>query len=341
MQNPILSPLDILPSESGMEVACVMNPGAFKYNNKIWLIVRVAERPRELDNHTLIPMLDAEDKVSVVSYQKNDPKIDSSDARYVVYDKIYYLSTLSHLVLLCSDDGIQFYEPAGYTTRIFGKGHLESFGIEDCRVVEMEDSFFLTYTQVSSNGVGIGLMSTKDWKSINRLGMVFLPANKDCAIFGEKINELYYCFNRPSSMLFGGNYIWLSSSPDMIHWGQHHCLIKSRPGRWDSERVGAGASPIRTEKGWLTIYHGADRSHRYCLGALLLDLEDPRIIIARSTEPIMEPVMDYEQAGFFSNVIFTNGHLVDGDQITMYYGASDTVICMATFSIEEILQNLG
>lgn len=323
-----------------MEVACVMNPGAFRYDNKIWLIVRVAERPRPLDNQALVPILDAEDQLSVVSYQKNDPNIDCSDARYVIYDQVYYLSTLSHLVLLCSDDGIQFYEPVGYTTRLFGKGHLESFGIEDCRVVEIEGTFFLTYTQVSSNGAGVGLMSTKDWKSINRLGMAFLPTNKDCAIFGEKINNAYLCFNRPCSVLIGGNYIWLSSSPDMIHWGHHHCLVKSRPGMWDSERVGAGASPMKTDKGWLTIYHGANKNHRYCLGALLLDLEDPRKIIARSTEPIMEPDMNYEQTGFFSDVIFTNGHLVEGDLITMYYGASDSVICMATFSIQEILQSL-
>jgi predicted GH43/DUF377 family glycosyl hydrolase len=109
---------------------------------------------------------------------------------------------------------------------------------------------------------------------------------------------------------------------------------------WDSARVGAGATPIRTPAGWLEIYHGADEKHRYCLGALLLDLEEPWKVIARSTEPIMETVAAYEQTGFFGNVVFTNGHLIHGDTATLYYGASDSVICGARFSIQEILQTL-
>jgi predicted GH43/DUF377 family glycosyl hydrolase len=108
----------------------------------------------------------------------------------------------------------------------------------------------------------------------------------------------------------------------------------------DSARVGAGAAPIRTPAGWLEIYHGADSEHRYCLGALLLDLQQPWKVLARSPQPIMEPIADYERTGFFGNVVFTNGHLVHGDTATLYYGASDSVICGARFSIQEILQAL-
>jgi predicted GH43/DUF377 family glycosyl hydrolase len=109
---------------------------------------------------------------------------------------------------------------------------------------------------------------------------------------------------------------------------------------WDSARVGAGAAPIRTEKGWLEIYHGANEKHRYCLGALLLDIDDPSIVLARSEEPIVEPMAKYEKTGFFGNVVFTNGHIVNGDEITLYYGASDEVICAARLSISEILSSL-
>ncbi len=109
---------------------------------------------------------------------------------------------------------------------------------------------------------------------------------------------------------------------------------------WDSARVGAGAAPIKTPGGWLEIYHGANEKERYCLGALLLDLQEPRKVIARSKAPIMEPSAPYEQTGFFGNVIFTNGHLVDGDSLTIYYGASDSVICGVQFSIAEILKSL-
>jgi predicted GH43/DUF377 family glycosyl hydrolase len=110
---------------------------------------------------------------------------------------------------------------------------------------------------------------------------------------------------------------------------------------WDSARIGAGCSPIRTPRGWLAIYHGADENSRYCLGAFLLELHDPAHVIARSEFPIMEPTEDYERRGFFGNVIFTNGHLVVGDKLKLYYGASDEVICGAELSIEQILNSLS
>src|SRR5690606_14488597 len=101
------------------------------------------------------------------------------------------------------------------------------------------------------------------------------PTNKDCALFEERIDGKYYCLHRPSGSGPGGNFIWIASSPDLLHWGTHHCILHTREGMWDSVRVGAGASPIRTQDGWLEIYHGADAQHRYCLGAILLDLDDP------------------------------------------------------------------
>lgn len=106
---------------------------------------------------------------------------------------------------------------------------------------------------------------------------------------------------------------------------------------WDSARVGAGAAPIRTERGWLAIYHGADQSHRYCLGAFLLDFDNPAIVLGRTIDPIMVPAEPYELSGFFGLVVFTNGHVVDGDKLTIYYGAADEFVCGAVFSIAEVL----
>ena len=117
--------------------------------------------------------------------------------------------------------------------------------------------------------------------------MILPPANKDCAIFEKKIKRKYFCFHRPSGVGLGGNYIWLASSPDLINWGGHECIAHTRPGMWDSSRVGAGAAPIETDEGWLAIYHGADEQNRYCLGALLLDRRNPAKVLARSNTPIM------------------------------------------------------
>ncbi|PTR00089.1 uncharacterized protein DUF377 [Mucilaginibacter yixingensis] len=110
---------------------------------------------------------------------------------------------------------------------------------------------------------------------------------------------------------------------------------------WDSARVGADAVPIRTARGWLEIYPRANAEHRYGLGALLLDPDDPSKVIGRTKNPIMVPTAAYALSGFFGYVVFTNGHIVDGDRLTIYYGAADECVCGAHFSINEILSRLS
>ena len=337
IENPLLSPADIPASREGLEITCLLNPGVFQFEGKTWLIVRVAERPKQKDNIISFPILTETGAIEIIEIPMDDPELDASDARVINYKGVDYLTTLSHLRLLCSEDGRKFYEPENYPPLV-GEGMLETFGIEDCRVALLDGTYYLTFTSVSPNGVGVGLRTTMDWRNFEKHGMILPPHNKDCAIFEEKINGLYYALHRPSSVDIGGNYIWLTSSPDGLHWGNHHCIIKTRTGLWDSKRVGAGAAPIKTEKGWLSIYHGANAAHQYCLGAFLMDLEDPSKVIARTEEPIMVPTASYELSGFFGNVVFTNGHIVhpDGDTITVYYGASDEFVCGADFSIAAI-----
>lgn len=213
----------------------------------------------------------------------------------------------------------------------FSRGTCSIFCATTC------STFYLTYTGVSENGIGVNLRTTKDWKHIDYHGMIFSPTNKDAAIFEEKINGRFYALHRPSGSGIGGNYIWLAESHDGLHWGNHQCILKTRMGMWDSARIGAGAAPIKTEKGWLEIYHGANAEMRYCLGAFLMDLNDPSKVIGRTCDPIMVPLESYELSGFFGHVVFTNGHVVNGDELTIYYGAADEFICGARFSIQEIL----
>jgi predicted GH43/DUF377 family glycosyl hydrolase len=337
--NPLLRPTDLQPGIEGMEIVCLLNPGVFRMNGKTWLVLRVAERPKQAEGKISFPVYAPNGEVKILSFDKDDPQLDLSDPRVITYEGKGYLTTMSYLRLVYSEDDVHFQEDKFYPP-IFGKGALESFGIEDCRVASMPDGFYLTFTEVSPVAVGVGLIITKDFKTFERKGMIFPPHNKDCAIFEEKVNGLFYAFHRPSSPELGGNYIWLAESPDGIHWGNHRCVAVTRAGKWDSARVGAGAAPIKTKHGWLEIYHGADSRHRYCLGALLLDLNDPSKVLARSEEPVMEPTAEYEQTGFFGNVIFTNGSYVDGDTVKLFYGASDEVICSADLSINEILSTL-
>lgn len=334
--NPILKPADVKPSVDGLAVECLLNPGVFRYDGKTHLLLRVAERPVQEEGVVSLPVL-KDGSVEILSFDKDDPDLDTTDPRGIVYKGQPYLTTLSHLRLASSDDGVNF---TVSDRSIFGEGKHESFGIEDCRVGQIDGMFYLLYTAVSENGHGIGMITTSDWRDFNRHGVIIPPANKDGALFEEKIQGDYWCIHRPTGEGLGGNTMWVARSPDLRHWGRHECLAAPRKGKWDAARIGAGASPIKTEKGWLAIYHGANEDNTYCLGAMLMDLDTPAHVIARSDEPIMVPATDYEKYGFFGMVIFTNGHVVDGDTVTIYYGASDEVICGAEFSIEEILETL-
>ncbi|QQL48622.1 glycoside hydrolase family 130 protein [Mucilaginibacter ginkgonis] len=338
-QNPILRPADLKPSAGDMQIICLLNPGVFTFKGKTWLIVRVAENTAAKEGFVLVPVINDAGQIEILEIPDNHPELISTDARVLRYQGLDYLTTLSHLRLLSSDDGVHFKEDPEYPP-LFGSGMLETFGIEDCRVTQIGETYYLTYTAVSANGVTVGLRTTTDWKTFDKKGVIFPPHNKDCAIFEEKVNGLYYALHRPSSVDLGGNFIWIADSPDGVHWGNHKCIVKTRAGHWDSARVGAGAAPIKTEYGWLEIYHGATPEHQYCLGAVLLDLKDPSKVIARSNEPLMIPTEQYETSGFFGNVVFTNGHVVNGDDITLYYGAADEFVCGAHFSIKEIVVTL-
>jgi predicted GH43/DUF377 family glycosyl hydrolase len=338
-ENPILLPKDISPSREGWQVISLLNPGVFTFDGKIWLLVRVAESTLQKEGVIFVPVTNATGNTELIEVPLNDPDLIATDARVIKYKGLDYLTTISHLRLLNSEDGIHFSEVSPPHS-LFGENYLERYGIEDCRVTQLEETYYLTYTAVSENGVGVGLRTTTDWQHFEHVGMILPPHNKDCTLFEEKINDRFFALHRPSSTEIGGNFIWLAESEDGKLWGNHQCLIKTRPGMWDSARVGAGASPIRTERGWLEIYHGANEQHQYCLGAFLMDLDDPSKILARTVDPIMVPTQPYELSGFFGYVVFTNGHVVKGDEITIYYGAADEFVCGAKFSIAEILEQL-
>ncbi|MGA9639177.1 glycoside hydrolase family 130 protein [Flavobacterium sp.] len=337
--NPILIPKNIEPTSAELQVICLLNPGVFRFKNKIYLLVRVAESITQKEGVVFFPVINDNGKIEIIEVPLNDPHLIATDARVMQYKGLDYLTTLSHLRLMESEDGIKFTESLN-NSLLTAIGTLEQFGIEDCRVSQIGNTYYLTYTAVSNSGVGVGLRTTTNWVDFTHHGMIFPPHNKDCAIFEELINGKYYALHRPSSVQIGGNFIWIAESIDGIHWGNHKFVAGTRKEMWDSVRIGAGAAPIKTEYGWLQIYHGADVAHRYCLGALLLDLNDPSKVISRTEDPIMIPKEDYEISGFFGHVVFTNGHIIDGDKLTIYYGAADEFICGADFSIKEILSLL-
>ncbi len=338
--NPLFAPETLPPSQPGLVVEGVLNPGAFRYDGKVGLVMRVAERPICRGDEAATLLLD-QDTGSIKRWvvSRTDPDFSQNDSRGYWYKGLPYLSTMSHLMVVWSHDGGRSFTLEG-AVRILPRGEFEDFGIEDCRVEEIEGTYYLTYTAAGRWGIAAGCMTTRDWRTFSDRQVMLPPPNKDCALFPRRIGDYYYLMHRPSSGEFGGNNIWMARSRDLRNWGDHRGVAATRPGCWDEQRIGAGCAPLETAEGWLEIYHGADNAGRYCLGAILFDLDDPYKVLARSAEPIMEPEAEYELKGFYGNCIFTNGQVVDGDRLRIYYGASDRVIAGADLSIAEILASL-
>jgi len=217
----------------------------------------------------------------------------------------------------------------------------ESFGVEDCRITRMEDmdAWGLAYTAYSEHGPGIGVALTRDFETVERIGLAFPPDDKDAALFPCKFGGLYAMLHRPA---VGGGSIWVGYSPDLVFWGRCEVVVPLRGGPWwDGKRVGVGLPPIETEAGWLVIYHGVKEvigQPIYRFGAALLDLKDPRRMIARARRWVLTPREPYEQMGDAPNVVFPCGGFIRGDELWVYYGASDSSICVATARMADLLE---
>jgi len=338
--NPIIKPHDIKPSLEGFEVIGVFNAATARVGDEILLLLRIAERPAQRPaDAELAPIYDpAQDRTITKEFSRLDPQNDFSDLRLIGTPQGTYLTSISHLRVARSTDGIHF--NIDQSPALAPANEYETFGIEDPRISLIDGVYYITYVAVSPLGVTTALASTKDFRTFERHGNIFCPDNKDVVLLPTRIGESYYALHRPASPLFARQDMWIAQSPDLLSWGNHRHLISTRPGQWDELKIGAGAVPFRTDKGWLEIYHGADCNNRYCLGAALLDSQKPWIVKARSMHPVFEPTEDYECEGFFGNVVFTCGALAEDDTVKLYYGAADTTICYAEMPLSEIFETL-
>ncbi len=335
--NPLITPRDLEPSRSDFEVIGVFNAGATTYDDEILLLLRVAERPVSTDGVILCPHLDADGALSFERIQPDDSNFDTSDPRVVIDQRTgeVWLTSISHLRLARSSDGVHF--TIADQPWLKAEPPYETLGIEDARITKIDERYCINYTAVSHAGIATALVTTTDFTNIQRHGLIFAPSNRDVTIFPEQINGEYVCYHRPMPGSFAGLNIWIAASPDLIHWGQLKLVLRSNSALG---RIGGGAPPIKTEQGWLSIYHSADAQNRYSLGAFLTPLDEPGRIIAQSDQPILVPEQPYETGGFFGNVVFTCGTVVEGDTLRLYYGASDESMALAEVSITELIRSL-
>lgn len=377
--GPLLTRSDVPSVQEGFEVQAVLNPAAARVGDETVLLMRVAERPRSdvdppSDARTLdlsglhpkvVPLPAGYRKADVVPIAFADPEsstlrhiavylprdlpgLDTSDPRGVTFTNrrlgktVTFLTQVSHLRCARSRDGLHFTvddQPAIAPTT-----HLEEYGCEDPRATLIDGVWHITYVAVSRVGITPSLALTRDFRTFEKRGVLLAPDNKDVALFPFRKDGQYTALARPMPSSFGHVLgIWLRFPDHGLPWGGSQPLVLPREGSWDERQTGAGTVPIRCREGWLEIYHGVDAEHTYALGAVLLDGDDPRVVIGRGAEPILRPEAPYERAGPLANVVFTCGHVSlddDGDRIRVYYGAADSVIAAADFHVREVVDSL-
>jgi predicted GH43/DUF377 family glycosyl hydrolase len=335
--NPLLTPDDLEPTRDDVEVMCTLNPAAVRLDDEILLLVRVGEKAPEGKDDVAVLYYDAEaDDVRVRRIRRDDPELITTDPRGHFYEGRMLLTSLSHLRIARSTDGKNFTfdpEPA-----LFPATPYETFGCEDPRITLIDGTYYITYTAVSGRGVTVGLARTQDFRSFERVGIVFPPYQKDVVIFPEKVGGMYVCRHRPYMSEFNPASIWTAYSPDLECWGRHAMTLAPTPGTWESNRVGCGGTPIRTDEGWLEIYHAADLQGRYALGAMLSDLEAPERVLTRGAAPVLEPQEEYELTGVYAQCVFSNGLVVEDDgTLRVYYGAADRICAGALTTVDAMV----
>lgn len=332
----------ISASRPDLYVIGVFNPAAIRHGDDIVLLLRVAEAPVHVRNgHVAAPVFNADTgELEIKTWDTSAPGVDVSDPRLIVANGQTWLTSISHLRTARSRDGIHFdIEP---TAALTASTRYEAFGVEDPRITLIDGTYWINYTAVSPHGIATALASTTDFQAFVRHGIIFPPNNRDVTIFPEKIGGKFVAHHRPMPSMIGDVAIWCASSDDMLAWGDHAHVASAREAMWDDSKIGGGAVPFRVTwngtDAWLAVYHGVTaKGGTYSLGALLLAIDDPTRVIARSREPILAPEASYEREGFFGGVVFTCGLVADGDRVRVYYGAADGVTAVADLSLHQIL----
>lgn len=223
-------------------------------------------------------------------------------------------------------------------------GPADALGVEDPRVVEIEGVFYMTYTAfghaaggptVAGGSITPMIARSQNLISWERIGPVVRGEdNKDHVLFPRRIKGRYVLLHRRRPR------IWLAYSDDLVTWPEEDMRPIFGPREdnwWDNACVGANGVPIETEHGWLCLYHSYDRDHVYRFGVVLLDLDDPSRVLHRPQEPIFWSEEIWELRGDTPNVVFSNGNVVVGDKVYVYYGGADHVIGLATASLAELV----
>jgi len=266
------------------------------------------------------------------------------NGRYVMLFRSHLLNGRCVIGLAESEDGYSFTvspEPFLVPAKQGVFAEYEEYGVEDLRICAMDDEYLLTYSAYSRHGVRIALARTTDFIRVERIALISQADMRNVVIFPQKFDGRYARLDRPHSEISPWS-IYISYSPDLIHWGDSRVVMKPVTYHWDELKIGPGATPLRTDKGWLHIYHGVYRTMAgavYRLGAALHDLDDPSRVIGISDDWILEPEDPWERTGYVPNVVFTCGAVPEEDgTVKIYWGGADTVMCAGSAQIRDLVE---
>ena len=235
-----------------------------------------------------------------------NPGATKFNGKYLLMMTVRGMTNLPGPWVATSDDGIHF-TPEDHPVKLPEDERYSKYEFcnYDPRITKIEDDYYITYAISGHLGCRIGILKTADFKKFERVSFVHEVGNHNVVLFPEKIKGMYACLDRPQQD--STRNMWVSYSPDLVHWGNSDIVMASREGYWDGGKVGSGIPPIKTSKGWLEIYHGVfdvQSGPMYELGCVLMDLEDPSKVIARGRFPVLYPKEIYELTGYIPNVVF-------------------------------------
>lgn len=264
--------------------------------------------------------------------------------RYVMVFRSHLRNGRSILGMAESEDGFRFrVRPKPFLTPAETEPFAlyEEFGVEDPRICLLDGAYWITYSAYSRHGVRVALARTEDFERVERVALITQADARNVVLFPARFGGRYVRLDRPHSEIAPWS-IWISYSPDLVHWGDSRILIKPLAYHWDEMKVGPGATPIRTAEGWLNIFHGVFKTMDgaiYRLGVALHELEDPARLIGVADDWILQPEDPWEVTGYVHNVVFTCGAVAEDDgSIKIYWGGADTVICAGTAHASELVR---
>lgn len=297
------------------------------------LIIRRYEKNPILTKHDVPYPVETVHNAGVVKH--ND--------KYVMLFRSHMRNGRSIIGIAESSDGVRFVvrpEPFITPAKTEPFSAYEAYGVEDPRICPMEEGYLITYSAYSRHGVRVALAKTMDFERLERVSLITQADYRNVVIFPEKINGRYARLDRPHSEISPWS-IWISYSPDLVHWGDAKVVIKPMTYHWDEMKVGPGATPIKTKKGWLNIFHGVFKTMDgavYRLGVALHDLADPSRVLGVADDWILQPEDLWEVSGYVHNVVFCCGAVAEDDgTVRIYWGGADSVMCVGTAMIADLV----